>query len=153
VRRLVALVVFFISLVCVASAQALPNPCGLLSNKQASTAFVSKIINRTSDASGYSPSCTWTGTPLTSQYGDPTPSIRLEIAHVSKKNFLKDERLSRPPPVRASGVGEVAAWSEITQTLDAWQRGYAVSITIDGTYVTNPLAAAKTLAGIALKRL
>jgi hypothetical protein len=136
--------------------KALPNPCGLLSSGQVSRAFASKVIGRTSQASGNyarSPSCTWTGTPLTSHYGSPTPSIRLQIAHLSKKTFLRNEGLSKPPPIRTSGVGEVATWSEISQTLNAWQHGYSVSVSIYGPYVTNSLSTAKTLAAIALGHL
>ena len=79
--------------------------------------------------------------------------IRLQIAHVSKNTFLRGEALSKPPAVRATGVGDVATWSEISQTLSVWQRGYSVRVSVYGPYVTNSLAVAKRLAGIALGHL
>jgi hypothetical protein len=97
------------------------------------------------------PSCTWTGLPVTSLYGDPTASIQLDVERARKKAFIKNE--GRMRSVRAGGVGQVAAWTEITQSLDVWQGGYSVSVSVYGPYVTNSLATAKTLARIVLGRL
>jgi hypothetical protein len=139
-----------------APATALPNPCSLLTTAQIENAFASHILTTTAHTTGTFarvPMCTWSGEPLALHFGTRTESVLLEITRESRSAFLADVRESRPPPVVTAGAGTVATWSEISQTLDAWQEGYRVVVSVHGSYATNPLARAKTLVRDAFVRL
>jgi hypothetical protein len=139
-----------------APATTLPNPCSLLTTAQVEKAFVSHVATTTPQTTGAFarvPMCTWSGQPLALHFGTRTESVLLEFTRESKSAFLADVRQSTPPPVMTGGAGTVATWSEISQTLDAWQKGYRVVVSVHGSYATDPLARAKTLVHDAFARL
>jgi len=139
-----------------AAAVRLPNPCSLLSEAQVEKEFVGHVVTTTAQTGGEFarvPTCTWSGQPLTSHYGQPTASVFLEITRESKTTFLSDQRQSVPPPIAARVPGAVATWSEVSQTLDAWNDGYRVIVSIHGPYATNPFARARALVRDAFARL
>lgn len=91
--------------------------------------------------------------PVTSLYADPTPTLFLSIARVTEAQFLQNASRTSPPPVRARGIGTVATWSAISQSLDVWEHGYEASVSVEGPYVATPFATDKALVGVVFARL
>jgi hypothetical protein len=148
VRALSALAVLVLTLAPVSSATA-PGPCTLLTNKEVSAAFASRVVAHNSEPVGLAASCVWTGTPLANQYGQA--SARLTVFSEPKRNFVRFEREANGEAVK--GVGDAAIWVQQIAQLSAWYRGYSVSVTVGGPSVTSPLTAAKQLTKAALAHL
>ena len=132
------------------AAAVVPDPCALLTNAEVSSAFGSRVVGRLRGQMGVTPSCTWTGTPLTNQYGQA--SAQLWLLKIPDAAFRNIEARNQTG-THLTGVGKAAIWLQKINQLIAWDHDYEVAVTIHGPYVTAPLAADETLIKAAIAHL
>jgi hypothetical protein len=130
---------------------AVPNACTLLTNAEAATVLGSKIESHEPGGGGHS--CTWTGVNLSRPgFYETHRTLMVDAAAESRAGFVRSaDREASARLVR--GLGDVAFRTgngNIT-FLAVWQKGYVV--TLEAGLVTDPLAAEKQAAKLALKRL
>jgi hypothetical protein len=132
------------------SAATVPSPCQLVTNDQVASVFASKVVNRVSDPVGVAPSCTWSGMPLATQFGQP--SVMVSVYPITKAMFQRIDGETKTGE-RINGVGGEAFWFRMIDQLVAWQHGYEVSVIVHGPAVAAPLSADEALVRAALAHL
>ncbi|HEY3920589.1 MAG TPA: hypothetical protein VGL76_00575 [Gaiellaceae bacterium] len=149
------LAVFALMLVQSAAGAATPNPCRLLTNAEVAKAIGSKVASRQTVhyAGERGHTCEWQGVNLSSASSYAVHrSLMIMATDVTRAQFLKSANLSQGA-VRVDGIGQVAfrEGNGNVTFLNVWQNGHSFSFIVGE--VTNPLAAEKTAARLALGRV
>jgi hypothetical protein len=137
-----------------AAAASVPNPCALLTNREAAGAVGSGILMRNPQSPpGMPPAarfrmCTWTGMPR-STYQSTGNRLDVMVVRTTKARFQKTAQAMRHA-VRVKGLGE-AAYATIGAAtfLNVYARGLAFTFRVDAVA---PLPVEKRIAKLVLAR-
>jgi len=137
-----------------AASAAVPNPCTLLTNAEATKLLGTRIVARELTGSPVYRLCRWSGknVALAGSTQHVQRTLMVSVARVTRAQF-EENKTKAPKTTGIGGVGEAAYTLSQggTKYLNVWHRGFTLELV--ATFVTAPLDVEKQAAAAAVKRL
>jgi hypothetical protein len=136
--------------ICASASAAAPlaKPCTLLTDAQIAPAVGGRATHTETGTRLYR-MCTWSGPAQ--GYSQTSQQLSLEVARVTKPQFLNEMRHTTPTPAPVPGAGPGTLAFVDNSGLYVWKTGYEIEL--DGAYLTVYPVRGVALAKLALKRL